>query len=514
MINNNVDTYSKLVDYYAKISTEMIEIINVILSIVLNGNIDYKTIGFPVDYKTIGFPIDFKTIGITKLGSNSQNNNFYNIDKLDTNSSILDVGCGNADMLKMCQDLGYTDLTGIEISTLADAAKCKENLNIITDDFLKIYPKLLQSKKYDLVFAQAFVHLFPKNQLVDIVKKLLNLSKKRVYFSTTFHDYSTEGLEVKETHNINSSFTRYRSRYTKQEIEDYVRFILLTDSTLSARIFYITDNYSKKWINVIIDKIDINELYKSDNIIIYKGLYDSSVISNLSNEIDSYKTNIPLPNTIIRYKGENVFDRIENFVDYCSSSLRNVLLNEFIDEILEIITGKNMILLKDKINYKLQGTGKFVPHQDIVAGWDIYGSVHVNYSLAFDDCTKHNGLLYFSKGNYQNVLLSDMKTPMADSVVKSLNWTPCYMEKGDAIFFSSYIPHYSDQNDSNSSRRVSFLTFITATDNQSENSNIRNNFYANKIKKQPSLDTKIDLNKPMIRDVFGKLVYVLSDEKN
>ena len=69
---------------------------------------------------------------------------FTSIISKDKDLSILDFGCGSGNFLNYLSDLGYKDLTGIEISDLIPK-KDLESKNI------NIYKELPKHKKYDII---------------------------------------------------------------------------------------------------------------------------------------------------------------------------------------------------------------------------------------------------------------------------------------------------------------------------------------------------------------------------
>ncbi len=97
--------------------------------------------------------------------------------------------------------------------------------------------------------------------------------------------------------------------------------------------------------------------------------------------------------------------------------------------------------------------------------------------------------------------MSPPKTPLDETVVNSLDWIQVLTNPGDAIFFDSYTPHYSESNLSNQERRMSFLTYHAR-----KFGNNRHAFFEDKRKRQPPLDER-PADAELVRDSFGKLIY-------
>ena len=91
---------------------------------------------------------------------------------LSTNSRILDVGCGAGTLLDYLQDLGFTDLTGIDPYAPADSSTGVKIVN-------KTIEELSDSGKFDvIIFRHSFEHL--PAQLVALRKVSALLSKNGV----------------------------------------------------------------------------------------------------------------------------------------------------------------------------------------------------------------------------------------------------------------------------------------------------------------------------------------------
>src|SRR5205085_11535401 len=119
----------------------------------------------------------------------------------------LDVGCGAGAYLALMVQRGLK-AEGVDLSeSMAKAARERSGAVVPVGDFVK----LDFERQFDLVFSQAFVHLFPKKDVLRVVEKMKGLAKKRVYFSTSLRTAPGEGWEEKD------GIQRYRSRYTRAE---------------------------------------------------------------------------------------------------------------------------------------------------------------------------------------------------------------------------------------------------------------------------------------------------------
>ncbi|PIR61584.1 MAG: hypothetical protein COY81_03050 [Candidatus Pacebacteria bacterium CG_4_10_14_0_8_um_filter_43_12] len=95
------------------------------------------------------------------------------LSKLDTDSAILEIGCGSGFMLEALRKKGFTRLFGIEPShSAAEQAKTSIRQKIITQPFSK---KAMGIKQFDLILLlQTLDHLPNLNQLLEDCYDVLN----------------------------------------------------------------------------------------------------------------------------------------------------------------------------------------------------------------------------------------------------------------------------------------------------------------------------------------------------
>ena len=103
---------------------------------------------------------------------------FYNIAKLITkNSKILDVGCGNGDLMKYITENISKDIRGIELSK-SNVQKCVEKgLTVIEGDAEKDL-KQFPDSSFDFVILSQTLQAFldPEN----VLNELLRIGKKAI----------------------------------------------------------------------------------------------------------------------------------------------------------------------------------------------------------------------------------------------------------------------------------------------------------------------------------------------
>jgi 2-aminoethylphosphonate dioxygenase len=464
---SNLDTYDNLLPHYNKYN-ETHKNIRQLLVDTITGNNN------PNIYGTI-------------------NSNF----KLDKDCSVLDVGCNNGSFLQIFKENGFNNVIGIDISQpMVDDAK-RKGLNVICQDFNTYY------KKSDIVCAQAFIHLFPKSEVKKIIRKLLSLTNKRLYMTTTKHEKSEEGLFSK----MDTGETRYRVKYTRDEIIGIIHEIVTQDFNLSYFINELVDPEGKKWINFYITKENWKEIYDRDGYIHLRGF----ISKNQLKEIDQYSTeqaNKPSEHDItLRFWDytRNIFDRIENILPFAPKSVKEIY--DSLQTVVEKITGESLGLFKDKLNFKWPQKNAFPAHQDALAGWDKYSSLHLTATVCLDNSVKINGALEVVRGRHKEGLMAGIGEIISKENEEKLNWELMETEAGDFIIFDSHTPHRSGPNISDQMRRMQFITYIRLQDWSEEK--VRNFILSKKSKQQTMDEPKVEIKE----DNYGKFIKVNIKDK-
>lgn len=130
---------------------------------------------------------------------------------------------------------------------------------------------------------------------------------------------------------------------------------------------------------------------------------------------------------------------------------------------LSALHNEDLLLFKDKINYKLPGGGAFKAHQDSAAGWEKYLPWFVSVGIFVDPSTKENGCLEVATGCHKKGLLGAVWEPIEHL---DLPYSPVECQPGDIIIFDSYVPHRSADNHSAKQRRALFITLNKKKDGE------------------------------------------------
>lgn len=165
--------------------------------------------------------------------------------------------------------------------------------------------------------------------------------------------------------------------------------------------------------------------------------------------------------------------RSEELIDH-HEGLRQLLRSGSIVEAAGDLLGEPALLYKEKINYKHPGGGGYAAHQDAPAYEFV--DTHVTCLVGVDPATEENGCLSFAAGPIRKELLPmDDRGCLTVEAVAQLPWEPVPTEPGDALFFSSYTPHFSPPNLTDEPRRLLYVTYSPAAAGD-----LRARYYADK----------------------------------
>lgn len=168
--------------------------------------------------------------------------------------------------------------------------------------------------------------------------------------------------------------------------------------------------------------------------------------------------------------------RIENFINY-HNEIHNLVKNQ-LQKLLEEITGKKMILFKDKLNWKYSNGKGFKAHQDHPAWTDFPPKKYITIGLFANHTTVENGCLQFVDGLHKKGILDYEKNntgQISKELQEKMKWKYITTSPKDILIFDSFVPHKSDKNNTNESRRIFYFTF-----NYEEEGNFYDEYYKKK----------------------------------
>ncbi|KAJ5919507.1 hypothetical protein N7454_009342 [Penicillium verhagenii] len=209
--------------------------------------------------------------------------------------------------------------------------------------------------------------------------------------------------------------------------------------------------------------------FKENGYLLVRGFFSDPEAKSLqqwSQEVhDLPRTpNVPwMPYEEVNWKGDRVLCRTENFAN-SHSGFDSFLRGERAISMLQQLAGEEMLLFKEKINYKLAGSGGFDPHIDANAYTHVKNIKHLTILAAVDEMTSANGGLEVVSGSHQMQVPLGADRCIEPAWVENHPWTSCDLQPGDILVFGSYLAHRSGANTSTKDRRAIYATYNCAAE--------------------------------------------------
>jgi 2-aminoethylphosphonate dioxygenase len=153
----------------------------------------------------------------------------------------------------------------------------------------------------------------------------------------------------------------------------------------------------------------------------------------------------------------SLVQRIENFCGFHAGF--GDLVRDRLKSAIEVLMGEPAVLFKDKINFKMAGGAGFEAHQDQQAGWSVYAPLFVTALVSIDAATIANGCLEIADAPRVGGLIGEEWKPLTPDQMAGYPMIAVPSAPGDVLFFDSYVPHASKANETDSARRILYLTY-------------------------------------------------------
>ncbi|KAI1629766.1 hypothetical protein EDD37DRAFT_67117 [Exophiala viscosa] len=187
-----------------------------------------------------------------------------------------------------------------------------------------------------------------------------------------------------------------------------------------------------------------------------------------------------MPYHEVNVNGTRQLLRTENFVDY-HPDFHAVLCGDALAQILKAISGDEMLLFKDKINYKLPFGNGFAPHLDAPA-YDHIGKIeHLTANFSVDEATPENGCIEVVPGSHEMDVELSHGGAISKAWEDSHEWTQVPLHPGDVLLFGSHLAHRSGPNRTNGSRSMIYATYHGKSDGE----NLRQEYYEHRRENFP-----------------------------
>ncbi|KFX94691.1 hypothetical protein V495_04854 [Pseudogymnoascus sp. VKM F-4514 (FW-929)] len=232
---------------------------------------------------------------------------------------------------------------------------------------------------------------------------------------------------------------------------------------------------------------DQQAFFEKNGYLIVKDALSSSETANLqkwAQEVhDLPRTDeVPwMPYEEVNESGKYVLCRTENYANY-HADFNALLRGDRILGILGQLAGEDMLLFKEKINYKLAGSGGFAPHVDSTAYTHVKNIKHLTILIAVDESNMSNGGLEVVEGSHlMDVPIAKKDNCIEPAWVKEHTWLPVELEAGQILIFGSYLAHRSGANKSSSDRKAIYATY-----NCKSEGDLHDEYYADRAKLWPA----------------------------
>ncbi len=229
--------------------------------------------------------------------------------------------------------------------------------------------------------------------------------------------------------------------------------------------------------------------------VVVRGLVRGDRLAELRRWVDELEAFPEEPGKTMAYYEDSVTDpstrvlsRIEYF-DAFHAGLSQFMHGPDMLGRASALFGEPAVLYKEKVNFKMPGGQGFEPHQDMQAGWQDYGALHLTAMVSIDPATEANGCLELAPGHNRRGLIGELWKPLTEQQLDGVTFEKVPTEPGDAIFFDSFAPHRSAANLSDERRRILYITYGRAAEGDH-----RESYFADKRKNFPP-DIERDPNK-------------------
>ncbi|KAL0063550.1 hypothetical protein AAF712_009559 [Marasmius tenuissimus] len=185
-------------------------------------------------------------------------------------------------------------------------------------------------------------------------------------------------------------------------------------------------------------------------------------------------------------KGERTLSRTENFADY-HQGFNDLFRGKLVLGILKQLSEEEMVLFKEKINYKAPWAGGYRAH---VFGLDVLlvtpppiDVKHLSLLMAVEPATFENGCLEVVAGSQnppEPIPLGEDQC-ISDEWCAKQTWTPVPLETGQLLIFGSYLAHRSADNKSPNGRAAIYVTYNAL----SEGGDMHEAYYENRRQHWP-----------------------------
>jgi len=175
----------------------------------------------------------------------------------------------------------------------------------------------------------------------------------------------------------------------------------------------------------------------------------------------------------INSEGERQMMKVEYF-SHWHDGMSHLMREGDIPDLMSQLSGNEMCLFKEKINYKAPKGNGFSAHMDAPSYDDVAKVEHLTCNIAVDPANLENGCLEVVPGSQKMEFVPHPEEVKKHKVAVSNidpkweaehEWVPAVLAPGDILFFGSHVAHRSGANNSNKSRAAVYATYCGTENN-------------------------------------------------
>lgn len=238
------------------------------------------------------------------------------------------------------------------------------------------------------------------------------------------------------------------------------------------------------------------KFWKKNSYIHIPGLFKERIneLSHWIEEISNWKPDFDKWMSYYEMDNPSQLSRIENFIPY-HEGMKEIFTGQTIINLISELMREPAILYKERINFKSPGGGPHAAHQDGVAyeqgensAFDPNITPYLSILVSVDEATKENGCLQVVPNwPLDSLEIIPMEAPFPErpeymkikqSIEDSLTWKKLPTKPGDALIFTERLPHRSEPNLSDKTRRIIYGVYNPLSDGGDK----REKYYADKRK--------------------------------
>lgn len=177
--------------------------------------------------------------------------------------------------------------------------------------------------------------------------------------------------------------------------------------------------------------------------------------------------------------GKHLLWGTEKLMEYYPP-MQDLLAGEAPLGLLKMLTGREMLVFKDEIGWKLPGGKGALPHLDRPA-YSMFAPKFIEIMIAIDKHTVENGCLEFVPGSHKEAVPISADGRIVPEWLEGRKFVPMLLDAGDILIFSESMAHRLEPNRTGQRRAAIFGTYhfdLSQPD-------LRHHFYAHQLIHSP-----------------------------